>query len=572
MLVLFLGFNSGRKNTLDLLNEVAVRMMDTIEIGVRNHLEPAIHQLDHIQHLVDIGALDPTDKESLEAVLLGALAAAPQVHGIIFWDLDMKSIQARRNPRRGILTQASDDSGIPEIVLLVEKLKESPGHIWGELAFTRFAFVNVNRAITRNGVPIGFAGAAVTIPELSRLMEQVGEQFEATAFIRYGDDQILAHPYLMTGHPDQSAGSPAVGINALGDLILANMETRYPVIGFESASEKAVGVEGIDLFGQTHVMFTRTINDFGDTAWTLGAHVPVDLINRELRRLVGSAAVGLLVFVLSIVAAIILGRIIARPIKRSAAGAAQVAEFNISEIRPLQASFIRELNNQANAFNTMLTGLKWFESYVPRSLVKRLVQTGALEHIESQEMVLTVMFTDIVGFTPLSEELSAYETADLLNHHFSLIGDCVEGRGGTIDKYIGDSLMAFWGAPDQQEDHASRAVKAAIEIRDALALDNRNRPEGRPPVQIRIGIHTGPVIVGNIGSADRINYTIVGDTVNVGQRIESLGKEWGDGEDAVILISAATAAGLAGGIADLSAIGAVELKGRREKIEVYRVV
>jgi class 3 adenylate cyclase len=121
--------------------------------------------------------------------------------------------------------------------------------------------------------------------------------------------------------------------------------------------------------------------------------------------------------------------------------------------------------------------------------------------------------------------MPAAEIADFLNHHFALVAKCVEAEGGTVDKYIGDSVMAFWGAPEPQPDHTERACRAAIGVSIALKSDNMARKrEGKPPVRVRIGVHTGEVVVGNIGAPGRINYTIVGDTVNAASRLEQLCK------------------------------------------------
>src|SRR5258708_16097094 len=136
------------------------------------------------------------------------------------------------------------------------------------------------------------------------------------------------------------------------------------------------------------------------------------------------------------------------------------------------------------------------------------------------------MFTDIAGFTHQAERLSASDTAAFLNDHFSLLIPCIEAEGGTVDKFIGDSVMAFWSAPEPQPDHADRACRTALAIRAAVSAENDARcGRGEPPIRLRIGIHTGPAVIGNIGSAERVNYTVVGDTVNMAQRCEALAKE-----------------------------------------------
>jgi class 3 adenylate cyclase len=187
------------------------------------------------------------------------------------------------------------------------------------------------------------------------------------------------------------------------------------------------------------------------------------------------------------------------------------------------------------------------------------------------------MFTDIVEFTPQAEDLPEDETADLLNHHFALLGACIEHEHGVIDKYIGDSVMAVWGGVSHDEDHAGAAIRAALAITKVIKEDNAlRRSAGHLPIRMRIGLHSGPAVVGNIGAPGRVNFTVVGDTVNVANRFEQLGKEFmRDGDDVVLLVSGDTVAA----VKDRAAL-ALELpkpalrpiKGHDQPVEVYRLV
>ena len=146
----------------------------------------------------------------------------------------------------------------------------------------------------------------------------------------------------------------------------------------------------------------------------------------------------------------------------------------------------------------------------------------------------------------------------------------MEAEHGTIDKYIGDSVMAFWGAPVSDPDHALHAARAALAIAETLAADNRRRAKkGFAPVRIRIGLHSGLAIVGNVGAPGRVNYTLIGDTVNAAQRLEQLGKSFDDGTDCIVLASAALVAHLPPDI-PRQAVGDQTLRGMGI-FEVYRL-
>jgi len=184
-----------------------------------------------------------------------------------------------------------------------------------------------------------------------------------------------------------------------------------------------------------------------------------------------------------------------------------------------------------------------------------------------------VMFTDIVGFTAASQKLSPRDTAAFLNRHFELLAAEIEATGGTLDKYMGDAVMAFWGAPDDQPDHAARACRAALAIAETLRDDNRRRVDrGLPIVRLRIGLHSGSAIVGNIGAPGRVNYTLIGDTVNLANRLEAYGKEAADeGGATVILVSEATRQQLGPGWR-FEDLGRHQMRGRSGDIGVFRLL
>ena len=215
---------------------------------------------------------------------------------------------------------------------------------------------------------------------------------------------------------------------------------------------------------------------------------------------------------------------------------------------------------------------RWAASSLPRALVRQLLQAGDLAGLESDSRNVTVMFTDIAGYSTVSEGKSATEVAELLNHHFSLVTEEIEAEHGTVDKFIGDSVMAFWGAPEKQKNRAIHACRAALAIQDRIIADNRLRAEsGNPPVRMRIGIHSGEATAGNIGSPSRLNYTVIGDTVNIAQRLEQLGKQVSPDAEVAIVVSAATATDAGGGFA-VEPVGDVPVKGRAAPVKVYRLL
>ncbi|MGE0386645.1 MAG: adenylate/guanylate cyclase domain-containing protein [Gammaproteobacteria bacterium] len=178
-----------------------------------------------------------------------------------------------------------------------------------------------------------------------------------------------------------------------------------------------------------------------------------------------------------------------------------------------------------------------FGQYVPPAVVDTLSRHPERFDLEGEARELSVLFCDIRNFSSFSEGLEPRELARLLNRYFTVLSDVLYLHGATIDKYIGDAIMAFWGAPIPQEDHAERALAAAIQMQESLVgLREEFAARGWPRIEVGIGINTGIMNVGNMGSRYRIAYTVIGDAVNLGARIEQLTR----GYDADIIVSDTT--------------------------------
>jgi adenylate cyclase len=169
-----------------------------------------------------------------------------------------------------------------------------------------------------------------------------------------------------------------------------------------------------------------------------------------------------------------------------------------------------------------------FGTYVPPELVDEMVKDPDSYSMKAVNKELTVMFCDMRGFTNLSENMEPTELQALLNNLFSRLTEIIQANRGTTDKYMGDCVMAFWGAPVDTPNHAQLAVKAALEMCQAVRkLNAEHRSKGMPEIGVGIGINTGTMCVGNMGSDIRRSYTVIGDAVNLGSRLEGLSKNYG---------------------------------------------
>lgn len=577
VLVLFIGLWTSQRNTIDLLNDRSELIIGAIESDVRAYLNPALAQVEFIRRRIATGEVDTEDHQRLTDLLSGSLAAAPQIEVVSYWHADFRQLLVLNDTPDAAASIIEIDSDTAEATKTKDaRARKATGPFWDDIVFAPkvgLSYVNLVQPIRSKGEYVGFLAVGVSLTKLSKFVTEVGDLFDTNAFILYGRDRVLAHPFLTQPHPEQTEENPVVALERVGDIVLQDIWSAQIIENFGNAAKAGVNVVAMEVGGVEHVAIYRWINDFGSPPWAIGAWLVSDDADTELERIGYASIAGLGVAILATLTSIWLGRRLARPIRLLAKSAAQIGALDLAHVKSLPGSRVRELNEQAAAFNSMLAGLRWFETYVPRTLVTRLIRTGDASSLESQERLLTVMFTDIVGFTAESERLPAGDIASLLNEHFALLGGCVDSEGGTIDKFIGDGLMAFWGAPDEQADTAARACRAAMKMVRAVEAENAKRGvNSQSPIRVRIGIHSGPVVVGNIGAPGRMNYTIVGDTVNTGQRLETLGKELDRGDPVTILVSDAVVSQVDDKQIAFEAAGSFQVKGKLREISVYRLL
>jgi adenylate cyclase len=211
---------------------------------------------------------------------------------------------------------------------------------------------------------------------------------------------------------------------------------------------------------------------------------------------------------------------------------------------------------------------KLFGQYVSKDVCEHLVANPALARLGGQRREMTVLFADIRGFTTVSESGQPEEIVQMLNQYFTTMVNIIFLHEGTVDKFVGDMVMALFGAPLDDPLHADHAVEAALDMIDELQkLNAAWQADGRPPLDIGIGINTGPMIAGNIGSDRIMSYTVIGDAVNLGSRLESLNKQYGTR----IIISQATQARLNSRF-ELRPLGDVVVKGKTRPVAIFEVV
>jgi class 3 adenylate cyclase len=261
---------------------------------------------------------------------------------------------------------------------------------------------------------------------------------------------------------------------------------------------------------------------------------------------------------------LLLTRSVLSPVRELVAATERVKEGDLSA--RVMVTSGDEIGQLARSFNEMLTGLEErerlrtaFGSYVSPDVADRVMAEGEL--LEGEDVEVTVLFVDICDFTSFAERSTARETVTYLNDFFGLVVPIVESHGGHANKFIGDGVMAVFGAPERFGDHASRALAAGCEI--AASVEARYGGA----LRVGIGLNSGPVSVGSVGGGGRLEFTVIGDTVNVASRVEHLTRETGD----PVLLTEATRCLLDGSV-EVEPRGEVALKGKTDLIPVYAPV
>ncbi|MDA7976197.1 MAG: hypothetical protein MPJ27_08545, partial [Pirellulales bacterium] len=252
-----------------------------------------------------------------------------------------------------------------------------------------------------------------------------------------------------------------------------------------------------------------------------------DVLGSVQRNNLVNLIIGLTAFVITSLMCVLLSTRISSPLRTVAVENERIGTFDLTT-KTVGRSRITEVDQLLIATEAMKKSLRSFAKYVPTELVRELVSSQNEAQLGGQRATLTVYFSDIQDFTSISEKLTAEDLVDHLEDYLTAMSKQISRDHGTIDKYIGDAVMAFWGAPIPNKNHAIDACRAALANQHNLQeLCKKWRDQGKPELWTRIGISSGELVIGNMGSEERLNYTVIGNPVNLASRLESLNKVYG---------------------------------------------
>jgi adenylate cyclase len=398
----------------------------------------------------------------------------------------------------------------------------------------------------------GVLAIIIEYTRLSRFLSQLEVGRTGTAFILDSSGELIAAP-------DKDADELHPPHSRIDMLPLARM-------AMNEAGEEARNQTSRHRLSLDGAAYEVALTRLPFPGWSLVTIIPeaefLGAVETTLRRLImGLAIAALLAALLS---AILARYVIAAPLARVVGEIRHVESFALDQVRR-HPSRLAEIASLSGAIAEMAAGLSAFRKFIPADLVRSLLRQGVEAKPGGSVQELTVMFIDVAGFTGLSERMGD-RIVPLLSRYLDVASEVIVAHGGTIDKFIGDAVMAFWGAPTAQADHALLCCRAALACRQAIDAAGVSDDHGHP-LQIRIGINSGRMLVGNIGSELRLNYTVIGDAVNVASRLEGANKHY----ETQILIGAETKRLIEGAMVTRE-IDRIAVYGKTEGLAVYELI
>ena len=505
--------------------EVRLTSTEALATSLDVLLLDAIEQLAGVAQALGNPDLDPAIKIGLVQTLVSSSGSID--HALVF-DASGQHIDTIKHEG---LTYAPDTATLPESM---RQSLEKQGKFVSDDLVAR----EVGEERVRMGVPLRSKAGDITgfilsdVPLASIKQKRallVEEKFEGDAL---GLNLVnIEGQRLLRGDSESSASTaldPALVARARELAELKKVATSEEIVERDASSALV------------------TFKPLEQAPWLIVSRVPRSVAYAPLMTMRIAVLIALgLVLLLGVIIAILFSRQITRPINALMTQCRAIAQRRFAERVELDSSdelgvLARTLNDSARELEESEKELLRQERirndlgrYLPHELVERVVlnerKKGAEQDpflsLEGREQEITVLFADVVGFTEICQHLTAQDTVTILNELFTILTEIIFRHGGVVDKFIGDSIMAFWGAPEPNAEHAIDACSAAEEILSWLELGNVAWKERyNIDIALAIGMHSGPAVVGNVGSNTRLAYTAIGDTVNLAARLESIAR------------------------------------------------
>ncbi|MEO5345478.1 MAG: hypothetical protein H7834_03750 [Magnetococcus sp. YQC-9] len=387
--------------------------------------------------------------------------------------------------------------------------------------------VTVSQAFLGDDDVDGVFGVDMTVGHFAGFLQQQQFSESSQLFFFNGKGELTAHPdpaKSMRIAIDEKTGDPVLVLARVSDLhdrILNELFYRYQYGFWENGMIFEVN-------GEKHIGQITPVPDRYAKDTMIAITVPLkEFLGPISENGMRSLIFAVIALALAMPIILIISVRISRTLRLLVAETGRIRQFQLTGEVNVRSS-VSEIKMLTQSIAAMKTALNTFGQYVPKALVRQLIESGKAVGLGGDRRQLTLMFTDVSGFTSMSEIMTAEDLTHKISEYLKHLTIAILDNGGTIDKYIGDSIMAFWNAPALLENHPTHACRAALGCAVASReLNDHWKQLGEPVMFTRIGLHTGEAVVGNIGSTDRMDYTAMGATVNQASRIEALNTLYG---------------------------------------------
>lgn len=404
--------------------------------------------------------------------------------------------------------------------------------------------------------------ANIPLHSLSDFVAEQEISENGIVFITNEKYEVMAFPdKSLTTKKDSSTGELRLAL--VGELGQKHITDAYVAYKETKADKFISRTEGKDYL----VNVTPFPKAF-DSEWQIVTIMPEsDLLGSVTITLYWALLIALVIFVASLFAIYFITTNITGSIITLAQRTDKIRDFRLDEFEGVPSK-IKEIDLMSSALVKVTHGLQAFRKYVPAALVRQLIQLDKQVRLGGEKAELTIFFSDIRQFTTISEDMQPEELMIHLSNYFNQLSQIIMSEKGTIDKFIGDAIMAFWGAPVKLANSPELACRAALRCQTKLMELNREwNAKGIPIFHTRMGIHTGDTLVGNLGSNERMNYTIIGDSVNLASRLEKANNIYGTH----IIVSESTHEFVSDKFL-FRPLDIIVVKGRRGPVKIYDLV
>lgn len=599
-----LSYRTARRNTLASSATILGRVAGLTHERVRGFLEPPRTATELAARSLEQGVVDVDDVEALELYLFNALAVYRSLSSLSYGDVRGNFVMVRRDSSGSLDTKlvVHDDEGRRRVrwkhrepgrqATDVSRTETDPQDTFdprkrpwftgaqttGALHWTdvyvfwtdRAPGVTISAPVSRGGKLAGVVAADVTLLEFSRFLSTVPISDNGQAFLIDEQARVIATPDAsnlvlqreVDGEPQlslrtvaESGNEPltALGAQELFQGLLGGGQSELQNLRYT--------VAGKDLLA------TILPIELGSTRWLVAVIAPEDDFLGEVREqnrsnLITAVILGLF----ALVASLLLATWISRQLKLLVAQSDKIRNLELDRETVAGRTPFGEIQDVLDAFESTKTGLRSFQKYMPVLLVRQLLEAREEPQLGGTLEEVTVLFSDLEGYTSLSEKLGTTRMAKRLGPYMAGLSSAIQNRQGTVLQYVGDAIMAFWNAPLPVEDHPVQACRAALEAA-AVAEAHYADDERTIPMRTRFGIHTDRVSVGHFGSPDRMYYGAIGDGVNLASRIEGANKQYGTW----IMISEATCTRVRD-VFEARLIDSIVVKGSELAMDVYELL